>query len=93
MASLRAAAVSEKQQKVEGAILVRDRTRYRDARDEYRRCQALGIAGRGFHAVARDYRIPLVWLRCFNRGECQEGLDSTDADDDSSHEESLMGDF
>ena len=35
MASLQVAAVSERQQEVEDASLARDRTRDRDARDEY----------------------------------------------------------
>ena len=55
VASLWAAAVSENKKEVEDASLARDRTRYKDARDEYRRCQALGIASRGFHVVvSRD---------------------------------------
>ena len=62
MTSLRAAAMSERQHEVEIASLARDRARYRAARDEYRRCQALGIPGRGYHAIAKDYGIPPVWL-------------------------------
>ena len=81
----------EKQKKVEEASLTRNRTRCRAASDEYRRFQVLGISGRGFHVVAKEYGIPSVWLRLFNRGEYLEGLDSTDIDDDSSDEESSMG--
>ena len=47
---------------------------------------------RGFNDVAREYGIPPVWLRHFNKGEYQEGLHSTDADDDSSDDESSTGD-
>ena len=92
VASLRAAAVSERQQEVEDASLARDRTRYRDAKDEYRRCQALGIVDKGFHSIAWDYGIPLVRFCHFNKGQYQEGPDSIDTDDDSSTELST-GDF
>ena len=85
--------MSKRQQDIEDASLARDRTRYRDARDEYRRCQVSSIAGRGFHAIARDYGIPPVWLRPFNKGEYQASLDSIDVDDDSSDEKSSTGDF
>ena len=53
MASLWAATVLERQQEVEDASLARDRTRYKDARDEHKRCQAFGIVGRGLHAVTK----------------------------------------
>ena len=69
VARLRAVTMSKRQQEVEDATLARDRTRYRATRDEYRRCQTSGILGKGYHAVARDYGIPPVWLRHFNRGE------------------------
>ena len=93
MASLWAAVMSEGQQEVEDAKLARDRTRYKDARDDYRRCQALGIQGRGYHTVAKDNGIPPIWLSIFNKEEYHEGLDSIDANDDSSNEESSTGDF
>ena len=47
----------------------------------------------GYHAIAKEHRIALVLLRHFNKVEYQEGLDSTNVDDDSSDEESSMGDF
>ena len=64
----------------------RQRFRDRATNDEYKRCQALGIVGRGCYAIAREYRIPLVLLLHFNEGEYQEDLDSSDADDDSFNE-------
>ena len=93
MASLRAAAVVEKQQEVDDCRLARNRVRYRAAIEEYRRCRGLGLPGRGFRSVGREYGIPPVWLRRFFNGEYQEGLDSTDADEGSSDEESSTGDF
>ena len=93
VASLWASSMLKRQQKVEDDNLPRNRTRYKAAKDEYRRCQALGIPGRRFHDVAREYGIPSAWLYCFNRGEYQEGLDSTDADHDSYDKESSRGDF
>ena len=61
-------------------------------RGENSRCRALGIPGRGFHVVAREYDVPPVLLCRFINREHQEGLDSTDVDDDSSVKESSMGD-
>ena len=69
------------------------RVKYKNAREEYIRCRALGIPGRGYCAVNRDHGIALVLPSRFIKGEYQEGLDSTDADDDSSDEESSTGDF
>ena len=69
------------------------RVRYRNGREEYIKCRALGIPGRGYRAVASRYGIAPVLLSRFKKGEYQEGLDSTDADGDSSHEESSTGDF
>ena len=69
------------------------RAKYKNAREEYIRWRALGTPGMGYHAVARKHDIAPVLLRRFNKGEYQEGLDCTDADDDSSDEESSMGDF
>ena len=69
------------------------RVKYKNVREEYIRCRALGIPGRGYRAVARDHGIVPVLLSRFNKGEYQEGLDSIDVDDDSSDEESSTGDF
>ena len=69
------------------------RVKYKNAREEYIRCRAIGIPGRGYRAIARDHDIAPVLLGRFNKGSYQEGLDSTDADDDSSDEESSTGDF
>ena len=74
-------------------MLGRIRIRSRTARDEYSRCRALGIPGRGYRVVARDYGISPVLLRCFFNGEHHEGLDSMDTDEGSSDEESSTGDF
>ena len=74
-------------------MLGRLRVRYRNAREEYIRCRALGTPGMGYHAVARKHGIALILLSRFNKGEYQKGLDSTDAADDSSDEESSTGDF
>ena len=41
------------------------RIRYKVARDEYSRCRTLGIPGRGYFVVAREYGIAPVLLRCF----------------------------
>ena len=93
MASLLAGATLEKKQDVEEARLGRIKVGYRNAREEYSICMALGILGRGYCAVARDYSIAPVLLCCLFNGEHQEGLDSTDADKDSLDEESSTGDF
>ena len=69
------------------------RVRHRNAREEYIRCRALGTPGMGYRAVAKKHGIAPVLLSRFNKGEYQEGLDSADSDDDSSDEESSMGDF
>ena len=69
------------------------RVKYKNARDEYIRCRALGTLGMGYRVVARKHGIAPVLLSRFNKGEYQEGLDSTDADDDSSDEASSTGDF
>ena len=71
----------------------RIRVGYRAAREEYSRCRALGIPGRVFRAVAREYEITLVLFCRFINREHQEGLDSTDADECSSDEYFSMGDF
>ena len=62
-------------------------------RKEYNRSRALGILGRGYHVVDRDYGIAPVLLRHFFNREHQEGMDSTKTDEGSSDEESSMGDF
>ena len=68
VASLRAGAALEKQQEVEEARLGKIRIRYRAVRDEYSRCMALGILGRGYRIVAREYGIaPLLFCRFINR--------------------------
>ena len=69
------------------------RAKYKNAREEYIRCRALGIPGRGYCAIARDHGIAPILLSRFNKGEYQEILDSTNADDDSSNKESSTGDF
>ena len=69
------------------------RVRYKNAREEYIRCRALGTPGMGYCAIDEKHHIALVLLSRFNKGEYQEGLDSTNADDDSSDEESSTGDF
>ena len=53
----------------------------------------LGILGKGYCAVARDYGIALILLHRFLNGEHQEDLNSTDADEGSLDEESSTGDF
>ena len=53
VASPQTATMLERRQEVEEASLARNRTRCIVASDEYRRCQASGIASRGFHVVAR----------------------------------------
>ena len=58
------------------------RVRYKNAREEYIRCRALGIPGREYRVVARDHGVASVLLSGFNKGEYQEGLDSTDANGD-----------
>ena len=65
VASLRAAAVVEKQQEVDDCRLARNRVRYRAAIEEYRRCRGLGPPGRGVRSGGREYGIPPVWLRRF----------------------------
>ena len=69
----------------------RIRVRYRNAREEYSRYGALGIPGKGYRAVARGYSIAPILLCHFFNGEHQEGLNSMDADEGSSDEESSMG--
>ena len=64
VASLHADTMLEKQQEVEEARLGRIRVRYRATRDEYSRCRVLGIPGRGFCVVAREYGIAPILLCC-----------------------------
>ena len=47
----------------------RIRVGYKNAREEYGRCRAVGIPGRGYRAVARDYGMALLLLRRFFNGE------------------------
>ena len=71
----------------------RIRVSYKDAREDYSKCRDLGTPGRGYRVVARENGIePILFHRFFN-GEHQEGLDSTDADEGSSNEESSTDDF
>ena len=87
VASLQAGTALVKQQEVEEARLGRLKVRYRNAREEYIRCRALDTPGMGCHAIDKKHCIVPVLLSRFNKGEYQEGLDSIDADDDSSNEE------
>ena len=93
VASLWAGAALVKQQEVEEARLGRLMVRYKNEREEYIRCRALGTLGMGYRAVARKHGIALVLLSRFNKREYQKGLDSTEVEDDSSDEESSTGDF
>ena len=61
-------------------------------REEYSRCRALGILGRGYCVAAREYGIALVLPRRFLNKEPREGLDSTNTNKGSSDEESSTGD-
>ena len=54
VASLWADTALVKQDEVEEARLGRIRVKYRNAREEYSRCGALGIPGRVYRAVAGD---------------------------------------
>ena len=69
------------------------RVKYKNASDEYIRYRVFGPPGMGYCVVARKHDIALILLSRFNKGEYQEILDSTNADDDSSSKESSMGDF
>ena len=69
IASIWAGAVLVIQQEVEEARLGRIRVRYRNAREEYSRCRALGIPGRGCRAVAKKHCLAPTLLRCFFNGE------------------------
>ena len=93
VASLWASTALVKQQEVKEARLGRLGVKYRNARDEYIRCRAFGTPSMGYRAVARKHGIAPVLLSRFNKREYQEILDSTDADDNSSNEESSTGDF
>ena len=74
-------------------MLGRIRSSYRDVREEYNRCRALCIPGRGYCAIARDYGIAPVLLRHFLNRMHQECLDSMDTGEGSSDEDSSMGYF
>ena len=93
VASLQAGAALLKQQEVEEAVLGRIRVSYRVARKDYSRCWALGIPGRGYCVVAKEYGTVPVLLHHFITREHQEGLDSTEADEVSLDKESSTGDF
>ena len=71
----------------------RIRIRYKTTKNEYSRCRALGIPGRGYRVVPRKYDIALVLLRRFINREHQEGLDSTDANEGSSDKDSSTGEL
>ena len=61
---------------MEEARLGRIKVKYRNA-EEYIRCRSLGILGKGCRAVVKKHGIAPVLLNYFNKGEYQEGLDST----------------
>lgn len=69
VASLHAATMVEREEQIEEANLSGQIIGYRDAGKKYKRYKALGKLGRGCHAIATKYEIPLVWLCRFNKGE------------------------